>query len=145
MQLRPARGPTIDLTKSLPSTHKNPAPQKVYSIAVYVEGDRAAKELGIRSRGGFFEGDGDYCAALLDGAFGKALVVRGGGGREGRGLERGLGAGAWSGGLEGGVLRGATSCLPAHLAPRPTPGPQTPPHLTPPHTLPPRSSSCCAT
>lgn len=45
-------------------------------MGAYVEGERAAKELGIRARGGFFENDGDYCAALLDGAFGKALVVR---------------------------------------------------------------------
>ncbi|GBF91104.1 chalcone-flavanone isomerase [Raphidocelis subcapitata] len=49
---------------------------QVYSIAVYAEGERAAKELGIRARGGFFEGDGDYCAALLDGAFGKAVVFK---------------------------------------------------------------------
>ncbi|KAI8471992.1 MAG: chalcone isomerase [Monoraphidium minutum] len=49
---------------------------QVYSVAAYVEGERCAKELGIRGRGGFFEGDGDYCAALLDGAFGKALVFK---------------------------------------------------------------------
>jgi hypothetical protein len=45
-------------------------------VAVYVEAERCSKELGIRARGGFFENDGDFCAALLDGAFGKALVVR---------------------------------------------------------------------
>jgi hypothetical protein len=49
----------------------------VYSIAAYVEAARAAKELGVRSRGGFFESDGDFAAALLDGAFSKALLVRG--------------------------------------------------------------------
>lgn len=48
----------------------------VYSVAVYVEGDRSAKELGIRARGGFFASDDDYCTALLDGAFGKALVFK---------------------------------------------------------------------
>ncbi|KAF8068306.1 FAP3 [Scenedesmus sp. PABB004] len=47
---------------------------QVYAVALYVEGGLAAKELGIRSRGGFFEGDADYCAALVDGAFNKALV-----------------------------------------------------------------------
>ncbi|KAG2483293.1 hypothetical protein HYH03_017840 [Edaphochlamys debaryana] len=49
---------------------------KVYSIAAYVEADRAAKELGVRERGGFFETDDDYCQALLDGAFNKALTLR---------------------------------------------------------------------
>ncbi|MEW5299486.1 MAG: hypothetical protein WDW36_002500 [Sanguina aurantia] len=48
---------------------------KVYSAALYVEADRTAKELGIRSRGGFFENDDDYCQALLDGAFNKVLKV----------------------------------------------------------------------
>jgi hypothetical protein len=42
---------------------------------LYVEGDLAAKELGIRYRGGFFENDDDYCSALVDGAFEKVLVV----------------------------------------------------------------------
>lgn len=48
---------------------------KVYSAALYVEAERCAKELGIRYRGGFFESDDDYCQAMLDGAFNKALVV----------------------------------------------------------------------
>jgi hypothetical protein len=50
----------------------------VYSVAAYVEADKAAKELGVRERGGFFETDGDFCDALLDGAFHKALLVSGG-------------------------------------------------------------------
>ncbi|KAJ9528111.1 hypothetical protein QJQ45_005747 [Haematococcus lacustris] len=49
---------------------------KVYSVAAYVEAERCAKELGVRSRGGFFENDDDYCSALLDGAFSKALLIR---------------------------------------------------------------------
>lgn len=44
-------------------------------MCLYVEGDLAAKELGIRYRGGFFENDDDYCSALVDGAFEKVLVV----------------------------------------------------------------------
>ncbi|EFJ51055.1 hypothetical protein VOLCADRAFT_103700 [Volvox carteri f. nagariensis] len=48
---------------------------KVYSVAAYVEADRAAKELGIRERGGFFETDDDYCSAILDGAFNKVLAL----------------------------------------------------------------------
>jgi hypothetical protein len=48
---------------------------KVYAVALYVEADKAAKELGVRDRGGFFEGDDDFCSALMDGGFGKALVV----------------------------------------------------------------------
>lgn len=57
---------------------------QLYSVALYVEGDLAAKELGIRSRGGFFETDDDFCSALVDGAFEKVLVVsrRGGDGDE---------------------------------------------------------------
>lgn len=47
----------------------------VYSAALYVEADRCAKELGIRQRGGFFENDDDFCSAILDGAFSKALLV----------------------------------------------------------------------
>lgn len=49
---------------------------KVYSVALYVEGTKAAKELGIRDRGGFFENEDDYCQAILDGAQNKALVIR---------------------------------------------------------------------
>ena len=50
---------------------------KVYSVALYVEAEKAARELGLRSRGGFFAGggDGDFCAALIDGAFHKALRI----------------------------------------------------------------------
>jgi len=48
---------------------------QLYSVALYVEGELAAKELGIRYRGGFFENDDDYCSALVDGAFEKVLVV----------------------------------------------------------------------
>ena len=50
---------------------------KVYAVALYVEAERAARELGLRSRGGFFagNGDGDFCAALVDGAFHKALRI----------------------------------------------------------------------
>jgi hypothetical protein len=49
----------------------------VYSVAAYVEADRCAKELGVRSRGGFFGQDAtdDFCSALMDGAFNKALTV----------------------------------------------------------------------
>jgi hypothetical protein len=48
---------------------------QVYAVALYVEGELAAKELGIRDRGGFFETDDDFCSALTDGAFNKTLVV----------------------------------------------------------------------
>ena len=48
---------------------------KVYAIALYVEAQLAAKELGVRDRGGFFENDDDYCSALVDGAFIKALDI----------------------------------------------------------------------
>ncbi|GLI58762.1 hypothetical protein VaNZ11_000342 [Volvox africanus] len=48
---------------------------KVYSVAAYVEADRAARELGVRQRGGFFESDDDYCSAILDGAFNKVLTL----------------------------------------------------------------------
>ena len=30
---------------------------QVYAIALYVEAERAAKELGVRKRGGFFDDD----------------------------------------------------------------------------------------
>lgn len=50
---------------------------QVYAVALYVEGELAAKELGIRDRGGFFENDDDFCSALTDGAFNKTLVVSG--------------------------------------------------------------------
>ncbi|KAL6782242.1 hypothetical protein ACKKBG_A06070 [Auxenochlorella protothecoides x Auxenochlorella symbiontica] len=48
---------------------------KVYAVAVYAEAEKAARELGIRARGGFFESDDDYCSALLDGGFHKALQI----------------------------------------------------------------------
>ena len=44
---------------------------QVYSAALYVEADKCARELGVRSRGGFFENDADYCTGLTDGAFHK--------------------------------------------------------------------------
>ncbi|KAK9826897.1 hypothetical protein WJX81_006395 [Elliptochloris bilobata] len=52
-------------------------PVKVYAVTVYVEAEKAARELGVRSRGGFFadDADEDYALALVDGAFAKALVV----------------------------------------------------------------------
>ena len=37
--------------------------RQVYTIAAYVEADKCAKELGIRSRGGFF-GESCICQAL---------------------------------------------------------------------------------
>ncbi len=49
---------------------------QVYSAALYVEGNKCSKELGLRSRGGFFETDEDFCTGLLDGAFQKVLVIR---------------------------------------------------------------------
>ena len=48
---------------------------KVYAIALYVEAEKAAHELGIRDRGGFFETDDDYCSALVDGGFIKTLQI----------------------------------------------------------------------
>ena len=52
---------------------------KVYAVALYVEAEKAARELGVRSRGGFFDdastADADFCSALADGAFAKALRV----------------------------------------------------------------------
>ncbi|GLC45102.1 hypothetical protein PLESTB_001468500 [Pleodorina starrii] len=48
---------------------------QVYSIASYVEADKAAHELGVRHRGGFFETDDDYASAILDGAFNKVLAL----------------------------------------------------------------------
>lgn len=49
---------------------------QVYSVALYTEADKCAKELGIRARGGFFENDGDFCSALMDGAFQKVFTIR---------------------------------------------------------------------
>lgn len=50
---------------------------KVYAITLYVEAEKAARELGIRKRGGFFDDDNDddYALALADGGFDK--VCRG--------------------------------------------------------------------
>jgi len=41
-----------------------------------VEADKCAHELGVRSRGGFFETDEDFCTGLMDGAFHKVLIIR---------------------------------------------------------------------
>jgi hypothetical protein len=49
---------------------------QVYAVTLYVEAEKAAKELGVRSRGGFFESDDDFAQALTDGAFNKALQVQ---------------------------------------------------------------------
>ncbi|BDA46693.1 probable chalcone-flavonone isomerase [Coccomyxa sp. Obi] len=53
-------------------------PVKVYAVTVYVEAEKAARELGVRQRGGFFDDnrDEDFTLALVDGAFAKALVVQ---------------------------------------------------------------------
>ena len=47
-------------------------------MTLYIEADRAAKELGIRSRGGFFSdaSTDDYAIALSDGAFAKVIQVQ---------------------------------------------------------------------
>lgn len=50
-------------------------PVQLYSIALYVEADKATNELNIRDRGGFFENDDDYCCAIVDGAFNKVLTL----------------------------------------------------------------------
>mmetsp|Transcript_16883 Transcript_16883/g.43266 ORF Transcript_16883/g.43266 Transcript_16883/m.43266 type:complete len:308 (+) Transcript_16883:163-1086(+) len=47
----------------------------VYALTVYVEAEKAAHELGVRYRGGFFETEQDFCDAILDGAFGKAIQL----------------------------------------------------------------------
>ena len=50
---------------------------QIYAIALYVEAAKAARELGIRDRGGFFKdaSDEDYATAIVDGAFDKLLQV----------------------------------------------------------------------
>jgi len=48
---------------------------KVYAVALYIEAAKAARELGVRDRGGFFESDDDYCSALVDGGFIKTLQI----------------------------------------------------------------------
>ena len=50
---------------------------QIYAIALYVEAAKAARELGIRDRGGFFKdaSDEDYVTAIVDGAFDKLLQV----------------------------------------------------------------------
>ncbi|KAL4424246.1 hypothetical protein ABPG75_001547 [Micractinium tetrahymenae] len=48
---------------------------KVYAVVLYVEAEKMARELGVRNRGGFFEGDDDYCQALVDGGCVKALQL----------------------------------------------------------------------
>jgi hypothetical protein len=52
-------------------------PSQVYAVALYVEAEKASKELGVRDRGGFFENDDDFCSALVDGGFIKLLQVVG--------------------------------------------------------------------
>eukprot|EP00191_Tetraselmis_sp_GSL018_P003071 CAMPEP_0177600390 /NCGR_PEP_ID=MMETSP0419_2-20121207/13595_1 /TAXON_ID=582737 /ORGANISM="Tetraselmis sp., Strain GSL018" /LENGTH=292 /DNA_ID=CAMNT_0019093375 /DNA_START=77 /DNA_END=955 /DNA_ORIENTATION=- len=47
----------------------------VYSLTCYVEAAKAAKELGVRYRGGFFETEQDFCDAIMDGAFVKAIQL----------------------------------------------------------------------
>jgi hypothetical protein len=51
---------------------------QVYAVALFVEAAKAARELGIRDRGGFFKDASvdDYCTAVLDGAFDKMLQVQ---------------------------------------------------------------------
>ncbi|KAK9865812.1 hypothetical protein WJX84_006743 [Apatococcus fuscideae] len=51
---------------------------KVYAITLYVEADKAARELGVRKRGGFFQDAGteEYADAIVDGAFSKLLQVQ---------------------------------------------------------------------
>lgn len=53
-------------------------PVKVYAVTLYVEADKASRELGIRSRGGFFSESSvdDYAIALNDGAFAKVLQIQ---------------------------------------------------------------------
>ena len=50
----------------------------MYAITLYVEGGRAARELGVRKRGGFFQDAGteEYADALVDGAFSKLIQVQ---------------------------------------------------------------------
>lgn len=48
---------------------------KVYSVALYVEGKPAARELGLRSRGGFLTEDADFASAVCDGAFAKVIAM----------------------------------------------------------------------
>lgn len=45
-------------------------------MSLYVEAKPAARELGLRARGGFLQSDDDFAAALTDGAFAKVLAVR---------------------------------------------------------------------
>lgn len=49
---------------------------KVYSVMLYVEAEKMARELGVRNRGGFFESDDDFCQALTDGGCVKALQIQ---------------------------------------------------------------------
>eukprot|EP01023_Acetabularia_acetabulum_P067578 TRINITY_DN9350_c1_g1_i1.p2 TRINITY_DN9350_c1_g1~~TRINITY_DN9350_c1_g1_i1.p2 ORF type:complete len:282 (+),score=53.59 TRINITY_DN9350_c1_g1_i1:250-1095(+) len=50
---------------------------KVYAVSLYVESELAARELGVRSRGGYFDAnqDQEYCDAILDGAFVKCVIL----------------------------------------------------------------------
>jgi hypothetical protein len=51
---------------------------QVYAVALFVEVLKAARELGLRDRGGFFKDApaDDYCTAIIDGAFDKMLQVQ---------------------------------------------------------------------
>ena len=51
---------------------------QIYAVALYVEALKAARELGIRDRGGFFKDapDEDFTTAIVDGAFDKLLQVQ---------------------------------------------------------------------
>lgn len=51
---------------------------QIYAVALYVEALKAARELGIRDRGGFFKDapDEDFTTAVIDGAFDKLLQVQ---------------------------------------------------------------------
>lgn len=78
----------------------------MYSITAYVEADRAAKELGVRQRGGFFESDNDYASALVDGAFNKVIQVgMGAAGLAEAARLSGVGQSAAAGVMSGGRLR----------------------------------------
>lgn len=52
----------------------------MYSITLYLEAEKAAKELRIRDKGDFMKSgsDGDFCDVVLDGAHHKVLQVRAG-------------------------------------------------------------------
>mmetsp|Transcript_38532 Transcript_38532/g.46573 ORF Transcript_38532/g.46573 Transcript_38532/m.46573 type:complete len:309 (+) Transcript_38532:127-1053(+) len=50
---------------------------QVYAVALYVEADLCAKELGVRERGGLeFNSDSTFCDAILDGVFDKTIHIQ---------------------------------------------------------------------